>query len=173
MTITGGLFQNNRSVTQSGGGLRTFHATSITGGVFQDNQAPNSVGGGLEAERFGGGPIARRSADLKVRAGISADETAHAGQNMNVRTRRNLQLQWGSEEMKHGVAWELTLPWPPQVPGLAGVKKPGWTLPHTEPWYSFDPDLVTIASSPPPNRPYSALKLLRTSLNSLIASTGG
>ncbi len=25
------------------------------------------------------------------------------------RTRRNLQLQWGSEEMKHGVAWELTL----------------------------------------------------------------
>ena len=25
------------------------------------------------------------------------------------RTRRNLQLQWGAEEMKHGVAWELTL----------------------------------------------------------------
>jgi acyl-[acyl-carrier-protein] desaturase len=27
----------------------------------------------------------------------------------NNRTRRNLQLQWGAEEMKHGVAWELTL----------------------------------------------------------------
>ncbi|HEV2662616.1 MAG TPA: acyl-ACP desaturase [Ktedonobacteraceae bacterium] len=25
------------------------------------------------------------------------------------RTRRNLQLQWGSEEMKHGAAWELVL----------------------------------------------------------------
>lgn len=27
----------------------------------------------------------------------------------NNRTRRNLQLQWGAEEMKHGVAWEMTL----------------------------------------------------------------
>ncbi len=27
----------------------------------------------------------------------------------NNRTRRNLQLQWGSEELKHGVAWEMTL----------------------------------------------------------------
>jgi len=27
----------------------------------------------------------------------------------NNRTRRNLQLQWGAEEMKHGVAWEMVL----------------------------------------------------------------
>ncbi|HLF29364.1 MAG TPA: acyl-ACP desaturase [Anaerolineae bacterium] len=27
----------------------------------------------------------------------------------NSRTRRNLQLQWGSEELKHGVSWEMVL----------------------------------------------------------------
>jgi len=27
----------------------------------------------------------------------------------NNRTRRNLQLQWGAEELKHGTAWELVL----------------------------------------------------------------
>jgi acyl-[acyl-carrier-protein] desaturase len=27
----------------------------------------------------------------------------------NHRTRRNLQLQWGAEELKHGVAWEMVL----------------------------------------------------------------